>query len=61
VTKREIEQALAGPLAARSLQGLKRQTRVTMGRCQGFYCSGRLAEITKGCFEVPIAEGDGDD
>ena len=65
VTKREIDTALSGPLAARSLAGLKRQTRVTMGRCQGFYCSGRLAEITVGHFEVPIAEGtaegDGDD
>ncbi len=61
VTQREIEAALTGPLAARSLAGLKRQTRVTMGRCQGFYCSGRLAEITAGHFAVPIAEGDGDD
>ncbi len=57
VTRREIEAALTGPLAARSLAGLKRQTRVTMGRCQGFYCSGRLAEMTAGHFDVPIAEG----
>lgn len=56
VTKREIDAALAGPLAAGSLQGLKRQTRVTMGRCQGFFCSGRLAEITDGCFDLPIAK-----
>src|SRR3546814_4711969 len=45
VTRREIEAALAGPLPARSLAGLKRRTRVTMGRCQGFYCLGALAEI----------------
>ncbi|HMA16386.1 MAG TPA: NAD(P)/FAD-dependent oxidoreductase, partial [Kiloniellaceae bacterium] len=43
VTRREIEDALAGPLPARSLAGLKRRTRVTMGRCQGFYCLGALA------------------
>ena len=63
VTEREIAAALDGPLAARSLQGLKRQTRVTMGRCQGFFCGGRLAEITNGHFETPLstAESDGGD
>ena len=56
VTRREIEAALQGPLAARSLGGLKRQTRVTMGQCQGFYCSARLAELTEGKFVLPLAE-----
>ncbi len=55
-TRREIEAALSGPLAARSLAGLKRQTRVTMGRCQGFFCSARLAELTEGHFAVPMSE-----
>jgi len=54
VTKREIEKALNGPLAARSLAGLKRQTRVTMGRCQGFYCLARLSELTDGYFEQSL-------
>ena len=57
VTRREIEAALSGPLAAKSLAGLKRQTRVTMGRCQGFFCSARLAELTEGHFIIPMAEG----
>lgn len=48
VTRREIEHVLAGPLPPNTLQGLKRRTRVTMGRCQGFYCTGELAEITRG-------------
>ena len=56
VTRREIEVALEGPLAARSLGGLKRQTRATMGRCQGFYCAARVAEMTDGKFERPLAE-----
>jgi glycerol-3-phosphate dehydrogenase len=55
VTKREIELALDGAMPARSLSGLKRRTRVTMGRCQGFYCSARLSEITAGHFENPMA------
>jgi glycerol-3-phosphate dehydrogenase len=56
VTRREIEAALSGPLAARSLGGLKRRTRVTMGRCQGFHCAGPLARITAGRFDLPLAE-----
>ncbi|WP_340115501.1 NAD(P)/FAD-dependent oxidoreductase [Pelagibius sp. 7325] len=58
VTRREIEAALDGPLPARSLAGLKRRTRVTMGRCQGFYCLGEMAAITEGRFEVPVANSD---
>ena len=54
MTRREIEQALSGPLAARGLPALKRRTRVTMGRCQGFYCLGALAEMTAGRFDIPI-------
>ncbi|SFB73193.1 NAD(P)/FAD-dependent oxidoreductase [Tropicimonas isoalkanivorans] len=61
VTRREIESALEGPLAARSLAGLKRRTRVTMGRCQGFHCTARLAEMTEGHFAVPMAEATGHD
>ncbi len=57
VTRREIEAALEGPLAARSLGGLKRQTRATMGRCQGFFCSAKLAKITEGRLTPPLGEG----
>jgi len=55
VTRREIEAALGGPLKPASLAGLKRRTRVTMGRCQGFYCSAELSELTEGCFAEPLA------
>jgi glycerol-3-phosphate dehydrogenase len=60
VTKREVEQALSGPLAAAGLSALKRRTRVTMGRCQGFYCSGNLSEITAGYFSNPVGVRDDD-
>jgi len=56
VTAREIAAAMQGPLAARTLAGLKRRTRVTMGRCQGFYCSARLAEITADRFDPPMSD-----
>ena len=61
VTEREIKAALADPLPAGSLAGLKRRTRATMGRCQGFYCSARLAELTKEMFTEPLGVGDADD
>ncbi|WP_083659971.1 FAD-dependent oxidoreductase [Acuticoccus yangtzensis] len=54
VTRREIEAALAGPLGARTVAGLKRRTRVTMGRCQGFYCSAALAALTDGRLAEPF-------
>ena len=57
VTRREIEAALAGPLPARDFGGLKRRTRAAMGRCQGFYCTGRLAALTAGRLARPLAVG----
>lgn len=55
VTRREIENTMNSALPAGSMEGLKRRTRVTMGRCQGFYCSARLSEITEGKFTESIA------
>jgi glycerol-3-phosphate dehydrogenase len=48
VTEREIIDAMRGGLPACSLGGLKRRTRVMMGRCQGFYCSRRVLELAQG-------------
>lgn len=56
VTAREIEEALSGPLPARDMAGLKRRTRASMGRCQGFYCQARIAALTEGRLAVPLAE-----
>jgi glycerol-3-phosphate dehydrogenase len=56
VTRHEIELALSGPLAAHSLAGLKRRTRATMGRCQGFYCSAELSELCANRLQIPLGE-----
>ena len=48
VTRGEIEAALVGALPAGDLGGLKRRTRCAMGRCQGFYCSWRIAQLAHG-------------
>ncbi len=45
VTRDEIAAALASPLPAGSIGGLRRRTRCMMGRCQGFYCSRRVLEL----------------
>ena len=55
VTRKEIDAALADPLPAEDLGGMKRRTRAMMGRCQGFYCSARVAQLTDGKFTVPLA------
>ena len=55
VTRGEIRRALEGPLAARDLAGLKRRTRVMLGRCQGFYCSATVAAVTADALETPLA------
>lgn len=56
VTRREIQSVLDGPMPPATLQGLKRRTRVCMGQCQGFYCSGELADMTAGRFFTPLAD-----
>jgi glycerol-3-phosphate dehydrogenase len=55
VTQREIAAALASPIPPGDFGGLRRRTRAGMGRCQGFYCHARLAQITAGQFAEPLA------
>ncbi|HEY2387653.1 MAG TPA: NAD(P)/FAD-dependent oxidoreductase [Candidatus Binatia bacterium] len=45
VTRREILDAAAALVPARSLDGLRRRTRATLGRCQGFYCVATVARL----------------
>lgn len=45
VTRGEIRDAARSPVPPADLDGLRRRTRVLMGRCQGFFCAARLAAI----------------
>lgn len=45
VTKGEIHDALHSPVPAVDVDGLRRRTRATMGRCQTFYCGGRVDSL----------------
>ncbi len=42
VTRGEVRDGLVSAIPARDVPGLKRRTRVTMGRCQGFYCGAAI-------------------
>jgi glycerol-3-phosphate dehydrogenase len=48
VTLGEIEAARTSAVPATDLDGLRRRTRVLMGRCQGFYCGARVRELLRG-------------
>ena len=45
VTRADIDRAMESDVPARDLDGLRRRTRCTQGRCQGFYCYARVSEI----------------
>jgi glycerol-3-phosphate dehydrogenase len=45
VTRGEIRDAAASPIPPVDLDGLRRRTRVLMGRCQGFFCGAHVAAL----------------
>lgn len=45
ITEGDILDAIHAPVGARSLDMVKRRVRAGMGRCQGGFCSGRVAEL----------------
>lgn len=48
VTRGEIRDALASPIPPRTIDALRRRTRATLGRCQGFFCSAEVATLLAG-------------
>ncbi|MBQ9264895.1 MAG: NAD(P)/FAD-dependent oxidoreductase [Clostridia bacterium] len=53
ITEAEIRDAIRRPVGAKSIDGVKRRTRAGMGRCQGGFCSPRVAEIL--CEELHVS------
>jgi glycerol-3-phosphate dehydrogenase len=54
VTAGEIEAACLALIPATDLDGLRRRTRATMGRCQGFFCAARVtAMLARGAERSP--------
>ena len=56
VSRAEIRDAAAGDIPPLDLDGLRRRTRVLMGRCQGFYCAERIARELSAGIGVPARE-----
>ena len=62
VTEAEIRAAIRRPVGARTVDGIKRRTRAGMGRCQGGFCSPRVASILAeelGCSLAEVTKGGG--
>lgn len=56
VTEAEIRMAIHRPVGAATIDGIKRRTRSGMGRCQGGFCSPRVAEILAQELGIPITQ-----
>lgn len=56
VTEAELAAAVAGPVPAGTLGGLKRRTRVMMGRCQGFGCSGAVSRVAPHLLDANLVQ-----
>ena len=56
VTEGEIVDAIHRVPGARSLDGVKRRTRAGMGRCQGGFCSPRVAELLSEELHIPMTD-----
>ncbi|MBR2601503.1 MAG: NAD(P)/FAD-dependent oxidoreductase [Clostridia bacterium] len=56
ITEAEIVAAVHRPVPARSIDAVKRRTRAGMGRCQGGFCSPRVAAIISRETGLPLLE-----
>ncbi len=54
ITEGEIIDAIHRPLGARNLDALKRRVRTGAGRCQGGFCTPRVAEILARELKIPM-------
>ncbi|MFC0531545.1 NAD(P)/FAD-dependent oxidoreductase [Phytohabitans kaempferiae] len=57
VSRGEVRDALTGPVPARTIDGLRRRTRVLMGRCQGFYCGAAVRDCFARWRQTPPGGG----
>ena len=56
ITEAEIVDAIHRPVPALHIDGIKRRTRAGMGRCQGGFCSPRVASILSRETGIPLLE-----
>ncbi|QUJ66622.1 NAD(P)/FAD-dependent oxidoreductase [Photobacterium sp. GJ3] len=58
VTQSEIEAVFASSVPPECIGGLRRRTRVMMGRCNGFYCSSHVNKLIDQNIEQNLSVGD---
>lgn len=56
ISEAEIVEAIHRPIGARSVDAVKFRTRAGMGRCQGGFCSPKVAEILSRELNIPLSE-----
>ncbi len=56
VTEGEILESIRRPLGATTIDGVKRRTRLSMGRCQGGFCTSKVLDILAKELNVDITE-----
>lgn len=56
VTRGEVEEALANPLGAKTLDAVKYRCRAMMGRCQSGFCGPRVAQIMEERLKMDSSE-----
>ncbi|NLC32666.1 MAG: FAD/NAD(P)-binding oxidoreductase, partial [Clostridiales bacterium] len=56
VTEAEVRQSIRQSVGAKNIDGVKRRTRAGMGRCQGGFCSPRIAEILSEELHIKLEE-----
>ena len=56
ITEGEILASFDTPIPPQSIDGVKRRCNAGMGRCQGGFCSPRVAEILERKLNIPASE-----
>ncbi len=56
ITLGEILESINRPLGATTIDGIKRRTRLSMGRCQGGFCTSKVIEILANELNVEVRE-----
>ena len=56
MSRTPIREAIRRPVSAATVDGVKRRTRAGMGRCQGGFCSPRVAQIIAEEKGIPLPE-----
>jgi len=56
VSEAEIIEAIRRPVGAVTLDGVKRRTRASMGRCQGGFCTPKIMKLLSDELGVPMEE-----